>query len=114
MEMTVNELKNGITLIALQGTLDIMGVNQVETKFAAYCSGENARVLVDMSGIDYMASIGIRLLVTNAKSLRTRNGKMALLSPTTDVFNVLEMTDIPAIIPVYSNFESAEAVLLGA
>jgi anti-sigma B factor antagonist len=114
MEMIVNELKNGITLIALQGTLDIMGVNQVETKFAGYCSGENARVLVDMSGVDYMASIGIRLLVTNAKSLRTRNGKMALLSPTTDVFNVLEMTDIPAIIPVYSNFESAEAVLLGA
>ena len=114
MEMTANELKNGITLIALQGMLDIMGVNQVETKFAGYCSGENARVLVDMSGVDYMASIGIRLLVTNAKSLRTRNGKMALLSPTTDVFNVLEMTDIPAIIPVYSNFESAEAVLLGA
>ena len=113
MEMTVNELNNGITLIALQGTLDIMGVNQVETKFAGYCSGENARILVDMSGVDYMASIGIRLLVTNAKSLRSRNGKMALLSPTTDVFNVLEMTDIPAIIPVYSNFESAEAVLLG-
>jgi anti-anti-sigma factor len=107
-------LKNEITLIALQGTLDIMGVNQVETKFAGYCSGENARILVDMSGVDYMASIGIRLLVTNAKSLRTRNGKMALLSPTTDVFNVLEMTDIPAIIPVYSNLESAEAVLLGA
>jgi anti-anti-sigma factor len=67
-----------------------------------------------MSGVDYMASIGIRLLVTNAKSLRTRNGKMVLLSPTTDVFNVLEMTDIPAIIPVYSNLESAETVLLGA
>ena len=114
MEMNVSELKNGITLIALQGTLDIMGVNQVETKFAGYCSGENARILVDMSGVDYMASIGIRLLVTNAKSLRSRNGKMALLSPTTDVFNVLAMTDIPAIIPVYSNFESAEAVLLGA
>jgi anti-anti-sigma factor len=91
-----------------------MGVNQVETKFAGYCSGENARILVDMSGVDYMASIGIRLLVTNAKSLRTRNGKMVLLSPTTDVFNVLEMTDIPAIIPVYSNLESAETVLLGA
>ena len=114
MEMNVNELNNGITLISLQGTLDIMGVNQVEIKFAGYCSGENARILVDMSGVDYMASIGIRMLVMNAKSLRIRNGKMALLSPTTDVFNVLEMTDIPAIIPVYFNLESAEAVLLGA
>lgn len=114
MEMNVSELKNNITLIALHGTLDIMGVNQIETKFAGYCSGENARVIVDMSGVDYLASIGIRLLVTNAKSLRTRNGKMALLSPTPDVMSVLDITDIPAIIPVYSNFESAEAVLLGA
>lgn len=113
MEMNVSELKNNITLIVLQGTLDIMGVNQIETKFAAYCSGESAHVLVDMSGVDYLASIGIRLLVTNAKSLRTRNGKIALLSPTSDVMNVLEITDIPAIIPVYTNLESAEAVLLG-
>ncbi|MBN8658012.1 MAG: STAS domain-containing protein [Anaerolineae bacterium] len=114
MEMNVSEFQNGITLIALQGTLDIMGVNQIETKFAGYCSGENARVLVDLSGVDYLASIGIRLLVTNAKSLRTRNGKMALLSPKEDVMNVLEITDIVAIIPVYANLESAEAVLLGS
>ncbi len=114
MEMNVSEIKNNITLIALQGKLDIMGVNQIETKFAGYCSGENARILVDMAGVDYLASIGIRLLVTNAKSLRVRNGKMALLSPTSEVMNVLEITDIPAIIPVYASFESAEAVLLGA
>ena len=114
MEMKVSELKNNITLIVLRGELDITGVNAIETKFAGYCSGENTRILVDMSGVDYLASIGIRLLVTNAKSLRTRNGKMALLSPTDDVMNVLEITDIPAIIPVYSNLVSAEAVLLGA
>ena len=113
MEMKVSELKNNITLIALHGTLDIMGVNQIETQFAGYCSGEDARILVDLSGVDYLASIGIRLLVTNAKSLRTRNGKMTLLSPTKDVLNVLETSGIPAIIPVYSNIESAEVVLRG-
>jgi hypothetical protein len=45
--------------------------------------------------------------------LKTRNGRMVLLSPTTDVMSVLEITDIPAIIPVYAQLESAEAVLLG-
>ena len=114
MELNVSELDKGITMIKLNGILDINGVNQIETKFAAYCSGENPRVIVDMAGVSFLASIGIRLLVTNAKSLRTRNGKMALLNPTPDVMNVLEITDIPAIIPVYSNLESAEAVLLGA
>lgn len=114
MELHVTDLDKGITLITLIGRLDIMGVNKIETKFAAYCAGEIPRVLVDMSGVDFLASIGIRLLVTNAKSLRSRNGKMALLNPTPDVMNVLEITDIPSIIPVYSKLESAEAVLLGA
>ena len=113
MEMNVSELKNNITLIALKGTLDIKGVDQIEIKFAGYCSGENAHILVDMSGVDYLSSIGIRLFVKNAKSLRSRNGKMVLLSPTANVLNILETIDIPAIIPVYSSFESAEAVLLG-
>lgn len=114
MELNISELGKGITMIKLNGILDINGVNQIETKFAAHCSGENPRVIVDMAGVSFLASIGVRLLVTNAKSLRTRNGKMALLNPTPDVMNVLEITDIPAIIPVYSNLESAEAVLLGA
>ena len=114
MELNISELGKGITMIKLNGILDINGVNQIETKFAAHCSGENPRVIVDMAGVSFLASIGVRLLVTNAKSLRTRNGKMALLNPTPDVMNVLEITDIPATIPVYSNLESAEAVLLGA
>jgi anti-anti-sigma factor len=67
---------------------------------------------VDLSGVEFLASIGIRLLTSNAKSLASRGGKMALLKPTPDVLSVLEITGIPAIIPVYSNLESAEAVLL--
>lgn len=113
MELHVNELDKGITLIKLDGRLDITGVNQIETKFAAHCSGENARVIVDMAKVEYLASIGIRVLVTNAKSLKSRNGRMVILRPTKEVMEVLDITNIPSIIPVYNNLESAEAVLLG-
>jgi anti-anti-sigma factor len=112
MEIQYNELGSGIRLIKLIGNLDIMGVNEIEIKFTGYCSGENARVLVDLSGVDFMASIGIRLLTSNAKSLLSRNGRMVLLNPTSSVREVLEMTGIPDIIPIYEQLESAEAVLL--
>lgn len=112
MEIQYNELSNGIRLIKLIGTLDIMGVNEIDIKFTGYCSGENVRVLVDLSQVDFLASIGIRLLITNAKSLLSRGGRMVLLSPTSDIKSVLEMTGIPDIIPMYENLESAEAVLL--
>jgi anti-anti-sigma factor len=112
MEFHASELDNGISLIKLSGKLDIMGVGKIETKFAGYCAGDNAHIIVDMSRVDFLASIGIRLLTVNAKSLANRKGKMVILNPTTDVQNVLEITGIPSIIPIYSHLESAETVLL--
>ena len=112
MEIQYDELSNGIRMIKLAGSLDIMGVNEIEIKFTGYCAGEKVKVVVDLSAVDFMASIGIRLLMTNAKSLLSRSGRMVLLNPISDVRNVLDMTGIPDIIPVYEQFESAEAVLL--
>jgi len=113
MEIEYNELGSGIRLIKLIGNLDIVGVNEIEIKFTGYCAGEKVRVLVDVSAVNFLASIGIRLLVTNAKSLFSRGGRMVLLNPKPDVKSTLEITGIPDIIPMYEQLESAEAVLLG-
>ena len=114
MELQHNELDNNIRSIKLIGTLDILGVGEIETKFTGYCAGTNVRVLVDLSEVDFLASIGIRLLVLNAKSVASRGGRMVLLNPIPEVQNILEITGIPAIIPIYSSLESAETVLLAS
>jgi anti-sigma B factor antagonist len=112
MEIHYSELDNGIGLIKLAGELDIIGTGKIETQFTGYCSGENIRMVVDLSGVVFLASIGIRMLVTTAKSVASRGGKMVLINPISDVHGVLEVTGIPAIIPIYSQLESAETVLL--
>jgi len=112
MEIHYSELDNGIGLIKLSGKLDIIGTGEIEAKFAGYCSGDKVRVVVDLSEVDFLASIGIRLLTLTAKSIASRGGKMVLLNPIPDLQNVLEITGIPAIIPIYSHLESAETVLM--
>ena len=112
MELHYSELENKIRCIKLIGKLDIGGVGAIETKFSGYCAGENPRVLVDLSDIEFVASIGIRLFMLNAKSVYSRGGRMVLFHPTPDVRSVLEITGIPAIIPMYDSLESAETVLL--
>jgi len=114
MELQYSELENNIRLIKLIGKLDITGVSQIETQFADYCTGDSVRVVVDLSGVDFLASIGIRLLTLTAKSVMSRGGKMVLLSPLPDVQQVLEVTGIPAIIPIYSHLESAETILMAS
>src|SRR4030095_5161314 len=112
MELRYSELENNIGLIKLIGKLDIVGVGEIENQFAGYCAGENPRLLVDLSEVDFLASIGIRMLTLNAKSVASRGGRMVLLHPTPDVRQVLEITGIPAIIPIYDGLESAQTVLL--
>jgi len=114
MDMNYSELDNGINLIKLSGILNIIGTGEIETKFNGYCTGDNIRVIVDLSAVDFLSSIGIRLLVLTAKSVTNRGGKMVLLSPSTEVQSVLEITGIPTIIPMYSQLESAETVLLAS
>jgi len=112
MEIQYRELDNGIILIKLIGRLDIIGTGEIETKFTGYCAGEKVRVIMDLSGVDFLASIGVRLLILTAKSVASRGGRMVILDPISEVQDVLEITGIPAIIPIYSHLESAETILM--
>ena len=114
MEIQFSELDNDIRLVKLIGKLDIIGAGEIETKFTGYCSGDKVRAVVDLSGVDFLASIGIRMLTLTARSIASRGGRMVILNPGPDVQSVLEITGIPEIIPIYSHIESAETVLLAA
>lgn len=112
MELHYSENDNKIRLIKLSGKLDIIGTGEIETKFAGHCAGDGVRVVVDLSEVDFLASIGIRLLTLTAKSVANRGGRMVLLNPIAEVKHILEITGIPSIIPIYDNYESAQAVVL--
>lgn len=112
MQINFRELDSGIGLITLAGKLDIIGTGEIETRFAGYCARDKVRLIVDVSDVDFLASIGIRLLILNAKSVASHGGKMVLLKPTPDVENVLDLTGIPGIIPIYADLETAERALM--
>ena len=112
MEIQYSEMDNGIRLIILNGRLDIVGTGKIGSKFAAYCAGDNVRLVVELSEVDFLASIGIHLLMHTAKSVASRGGRMVLLNPVPDIQSVLEVAGITAIIPIYSSLESAEAILM--
>ncbi|MBL8077728.1 MAG: STAS domain-containing protein [Anaerolineales bacterium] len=107
MELEYSEIENGITLLKLIGILDAQGVGAIETKFAGYSTGDNTRVLVDLADVEFLTSIGIGLLVSTAKSVARRGGKLAILNPNENVRDVLQMTGIMDIVPIHMNITEA-------
>lgn len=111
MQIQNSELGNGIRIIKLHGTFDALGTDSIEVDFVRCCAGQNMRILVDLSRVNYISSIGIPLLINSAKAVARRGGKMALFKPQKAVEEILELTGIPLIIPIYHDLKSATAGL---
>ncbi len=96
--MTVVSLGDRVVKVTLVGRLDTQSVGRVETQFIAHLAADNA--IVDLSGVDFVASMGIRMLVSAAKTLRTRKAKLALYGAQPRVLQVLEAVSLQQIVPI--------------
>lgn len=108
MAITYEDLDDHLRRIALTGRLDIPGTQAVSMQFTTLTATAARRVVVDLDQVDFLASIGIRELVSVAKALKQRGGKMVLLvAPNAAVRGTLETTGIPMLIPTFPSFEEA-------
>jgi anti-sigma B factor antagonist len=112
MRLESTTLPSGIVQLMLVGRLDIEGVTKIEDKFAFAVMTETAPVLVDLSQVDFIASIGIRMLLMSAKALQRRGGRLVLYKPQPLVGETLATAGIDLLIPTYDDFDSACTDLL--
>lgn len=107
MKLDYSELDNGIRLIKLNGSLDMTGTYSIEVQFVRHCAGDNVRLLLDLSKVSYMSSIGIPFLVNTTKSIVNRGGKVVFLNPQDNVLKVLDLVGVPDMIPILTDMDAA-------
>jgi anti-sigma B factor antagonist len=73
--------------------------------------GTKTAVLMDMQEVSYLASIGIGVLITVAKTVKNRGGKLVFFAPSPIVDQILRNTGIYQVIPVHYELEPAIAAL---
>ncbi len=105
--MTVETIGDDITNVILNGRLDSVGAASVAQPFKAAVADKRA-VIVDLSGVEYVASLAIRFLITGAKAVKGNEGKLVLLSPDEYVHSVLKIAGIDTMMPIL--FDRAEAI----
>jgi len=113
MELEIKNQSDQITHLALRGRLDTAGVGQVDLRFTAHTVPRAKPLLVDISEVTFLASIGLRMLLTVAKALNSRGAKTVLLSPQPAVRDVLSLSGLEQLIPVHNDEGTALAFLAG-
>jgi anti-sigma B factor antagonist len=109
MELLLESLPDGVTRVILNGRLDIQGAEKIDLPFSTLSS--HRKVIVDLSKVTFLASMGIRTIVLTARSVKSKGGAMVLLDPTADVENVLLVSGIDTLIPVVHGMDAAIAAL---
>ncbi len=111
MELSSEVSSSGALVVILKGRLDINGTMEIEEQFLAGLQGHRA-VIIDMSGVEFLASMGLRTIIMGAKALNTAGGRMVLLRPTENVIEVLKASGTMSVIPVSDSLADAEKILL--
>ena len=113
MEITISDLGAAAKKVTLVGRLDISGAEKIGLPLAAVAGGRG-NVVVDMVGVDFIASIGIRHLVMAAKAVARGSGKLVLLDPSPLVTDVLTTAGLDDFLPIVRSEDEARAMLAGA
>ena len=110
MQIIITDDSGPTARVGLAGKLDIAGAEEIALPLATL-AGAKQSVVVDMSGVTFIASIGIRHLVTATKALNRRGGKLVLVSPSELVRDVLETSGVTDLMPIVTNETEAFALL---
>ena len=108
-----SQIRDGVGILRLQGRF-------VTGSDAEFVSAQNylqkngiIKAVVDLSAVPYIDSTGLAFVVDLHKSLESRGGQLVLADANERVCEVLKMTRIGEIIPLYPDTEDAEAKLRG-
>ena len=87
--------ENG-TVITLAGTVDMYASPDLKRRLDGLTEQTTARIVIDLSGVDFIDSSGLAALVGTQRRMRRYDGHLLLAAPTTrvrDVFALMQLTE---------------------
>ena len=113
MKVVVINIGNGILKVVLTGSMDEVGVLEVESQFNEIMKLKMTKVIIDLKDVNFLNSRGIRALLFSAKLLREKGGKLVLVNPSASVEETLKTAGVDAIVPIAPDLSAAIALVRG-
>ena len=107
MEIITKQLGD-IHTVVLKGRFDSMTAHSVEEKLNSMLESSHFKMIVDLTGVDYISSAGLRVLLSATKRARQeKDGDLRLASIQTQVRQVFDMAGFTQFYKVYDSEEKA-------
>ena len=114
MSIRYDDIGDNLRRIVITGRLDMPGTDSVAATLGELVAAPKKGVVIDLSSLRFLASISIRALISSARAVQQRGGKMVLVVDSgSTVFKSLEATGVDQLISVFSNTADAEKAAAG-
>lgn len=113
MPIEIRDLDNGVTHTILSGRLDVAGAEAIDLPMNVV-GGSRRAVIVDLSEVEFIGSMGLRAIVMLAKTVQRRGGRAVLLAPRPEVAEVITTSGIDELIVIHADHDSAVVAVLAA
>ncbi|PYC69289.1 anti-sigma factor antagonist [Micromonospora arborensis] len=109
MDFTLSTRQGRIgTVVEVAGDLDMSTTPELRDQLRTLVESDAQLVVVDLTGVGFMDSSGLGVLVVAFKDLRERNGRLALAGASQPVRTVLSITSVDRVIGVFETVHDAE------
>src|SRR4051812_11103474 len=100
LEIDISRRAERTFVVRLNGDLDLGSASGLALRLEGLPGNGPRQVVVDLSGVAFIDSSGINVLVSLARALAPAGGRLTLAAPSPHVRRVLEIAHVPDIVAV--------------
>jgi anti-sigma B factor antagonist len=108
-----SEQIDDVLLIELPPRLDAVGVAALEGQLAEKVTSYRGKVLADMSHVNFVAGLALRMLLTNLKAVQPLGGDLRLAGLQPQIAEIFRKSRFDTLFKIYPDRESALAAYKG-
>ena len=95
------------TVLTVAGELDVVGAPELRQHVLREVAAGHHRLVFDLTGVDYIDSFGLGVLIGSLKRVRLLDGDLRLVVPGARARRVLEVCDLDRVFTLHADLEEA-------
>lgn len=108
MEVSVTSRPSGDrTVVHVTGEIDVYTAPVLREELAKLVDGGHNNLVVDLTGVPFMDSTGLGVLVGALKKVKTHGGDLALVIDQEKVLKVFRITALTQVFPIFETVDAA-------
>jgi anti-sigma B factor antagonist len=99
--------ENGVSVLKVTGYLDTTTSDELENALVGLLKKDESRIVIDLSGVNYISSAGWGIFISEIKEIRHKGGDLKLAGMVGDVFEVFQLLEFDSILEAYDTTDEA-------